>query len=283
MAETARRRGHEVLTPTHAECDLLQAEAARQAVLTARPGIVINCAAVSGLEACADDREAAFTLNAAAPAALSRACASCGARFIHLSTDYVLCGRTPGLKAEDAPCAPICTYGHSKLEGERRIAAANPQALILRVSWLCGNPARPGFPEGIAARALAGQPLAAIDDKDSLPTDVYELAEAALQLAERRESGTLHVCSTGDPVSWWQNAQIALQTLVDAGTLPQLPELAAQKLDEVPFFREPRPRHTAMDNARLRALGIHMSSAEETIRRAVARYCAQLSAADVAG
>ncbi len=274
MVETAQARGHSTTAPTHAACDLRHPEQVAQAVLEARADIVINCAAVSGLEACADDAQAARCINAEAPAAMARACKCCGARFVHLSTDYVLCGREPGLKGEQSPCAPICVYGESKLAGEHAVAAANEESLILRVSWLCGNPARPGFPESIAMKALAGQPLAAIDDKDSLPTDVYELAAAALQLAERGERGTLHLCSTGQPISWWQSAQLALRALVEAGALPHLPPIAAQKLAQAHFFREPRPRHTAMDNAALRARGIAMSSAQDTIRNAVRRYLA---------
>ncbi len=274
MVRTARERGHETITPTHAECDLLQAEQAAETVRKARADIVINCAAISGLEACADNAEAARTINAKTPAAIAAACRRIGATFVHLSTDYVLEGDTPGLKDETTPCAPICAYGQSKLEGERLIAEANAAGLILRVSWLCGNPERPGFPESIAMKALAGQPLAAIDDKDSLPTDVHELAHAALQLAERKASGTYHICSTGAPVTWWQNATLAVQTLVEEGALPQAPAITAQKLDAVPFFREPRPRHTAMDNTKLRAHGICMSSAQDTIRRAVRNYLA---------
>ncbi len=274
MVETARARGHEVLAPGHAACDLLHPEQVAEAILAAQADIVINCAAISGLEACADDATAARTINADSPAAMAKACKLSGAHFIHLSTDYVLCGKEPGLKDEGAPCHPICVYGKSKLEGELAVAKANDESLILRVSWLCGNPAKPGFPESIAMKALAGQALAAIDDKDSLPTDVYELASAALQLAERREKGILQVCATGEPITWRQSATLALEALVEAGALPHAPAISPQKLDEVPFFREPRPRCTAMSNARLRALGIHMSSAGETIQRAVRRWLA---------
>lgn len=56
------------------------------------------------------------------------------------------------------------------------------------------------------------------------------------------------------------------------GALPQLPEITRQKLAEATFFREPRPRHTAMDNARLRSLGIPMPSAAATIRTAACRF-----------
>ncbi len=272
MVQAARARGHEIIAPTHAECDLLNAAAVSNAILASRAGIVINCAAISGLEACAANPLAAHLINAAAPTAMALACRHTGAHFVHLSTDYVLSGHKPGLKNETTPCKPICTYGESKREAELAIAEANAQSLILRVSWLCGNPQKPGFTESIAAKALAGQPLAAIADKYSLPTDVHELAETALQLAEERERGTWHLSSGGEPLSWHNIAQLTLKALVEAAALTEAPAITPQRLNDVPFFREPRPRHTAMDNSRLRARGIRLSSAEETIHRAVQRW-----------
>ncbi len=272
MVAEAQARGHSLLTPAHADCDLLCPQAVADAVLASQASIVINCAAISGLEACAEDALAAHRVNAAAPAAMALACRHSGACFVHLSTDYVLCGRKPGLRDEGAHCRPICLYGESKREGELEVQEANAESLILRVSWLCGNPQKPGFPESMAARALAGQALAAIEDKWSLPTDVQELARAAFELAESGRRGLFHVCSTGEPISWHRCAELAVQALVEAGMLPHAPAIAGQKLAEVPFFREPRPRHTAMCNAKLRACGIRMSCAEDTVRHAVQRW-----------
>ncbi len=278
MARMAADAGHRVLTPTRQECDLLNPDATADYLLASRADTLINCAAISGLEACADDPLAAHLVNAAAPAAAALACRHTGAQFIHLSTDYVLDGRRPGLKEESAPCRPCCLYGQSKREGELQIMEANADSLILRVSWLCGNPARPGFAESIAQKALTGSPLAAIADKDSLPTDVHDLARATLALAERREKGLYHVCAGGEGLTWHQYAQITVKTLVEAAALPQKPTIAAQKLDDVPFFRERRPRHTAMSNAKLLALGITMPTAEESVRCATLRYLAWLRA-----
>ena len=61
----------------------------------------------------------------------------------------------------------------------------------------------------------------------------------------------------------------------EQGALSELPEVARQKLDEVPFFREPRPRHTAMDNTRLTTeLGIPMPTAAEAIATVTRRFLA---------
>ena len=269
----AERAGYEVLVPTHAECPLELADRVSDLVLASGAELVVNCAAISGLEACGDDALQAHLVNAVAPAAMALACRHTGARFVHLSTDYVLCGQRAGLKNEAAKCRPINCYGESKREGELQVLEALPTAVVARVSWVCGNPRKPSFVESTVARALAGQPLAAVDDKYSLPTDAADIARAVLALGAGDYSGVVQVTSTGEPLSWWQCATLALQTAVEQGALPTLPEVTRQKLDEVPFFREPRPRHTAMDNTRLTTeLGIPMPTATEAIAAVTRRF-----------
>ena len=241
-------------------------------VLGSGAELVVNCAAISGLEACGDDPLRAHLINAVAPAAMALACRHTGARFVHLSTDYVLDGRRDGLKDESAKCRPACVYAESKREGELQVQEAWAESIIARVSWICGNPAKPGFAESVVAKALAGYSLAAIADKTSLPTDAEDIARVVLALASAGAKGVFHVCSRGEPMSWWDCARVALDEAVQGGMLPSVPEVGPQKLDEVSFFREPRPRHTAMVSTRLAAFGISMPTAEETIRRAVRRW-----------
>lgn len=272
MCRVSVESGLEVLAPSHAACPLEDAEAVSDMVLGSGAELVVNCAAISGLEACGDDPLRAHLINAVAPAAMALACRHTGARFVHLSTDYVLDGRRTGVKDESAKCRPVCVYAESKREGELQVLEAWEESIIARVSWICGNPAKPGFAESVVAKALAGQPLAAIADKTSLPTDAEEIARVVSTLASAGAKGIFHVCSQGEPMSWWNCARMALDEAVRLGMLPTAPEVVQQKLDEVSFFREPRPRHTAMVSTRLAAFGISMPTAEETIRRAVRRW-----------
>lgn len=276
LRQAAEQAGYEVVAPSHADCPLEQAVAVSELVLGCEAELVVNCAAVSGLEACAADPLQAHLVNAVAPAAMALACRHTGARFVHLSTDYVLCGRRPGLKDESAKCRPICWYGESKREGELQVLEALPSAVVARVSWVCGNPQKPSFVESTLARALGGQSLAAIADKVSFPTDAADIARAVLALGEGEYGGVVHVCSGGEPLSWWHCARLALQAAVEQGALPALPPVVQQKLDEVPFFKEPRPRYTGMSNERLVSqLGIPMPSAAETLARVARRYLEQ--------
>lgn len=269
----AEQAGFEILAPTHAESPLEKTEQLSDLVLDSGAALVVNCAAISGLEACAADPLQAHLVNAVAPATMALACRHTGARFVHLSTDYVLCGRKTGLKDETAKCRPISWYGESKREGELQTLEALPTAVVARVSWVCGNPAKPSFIESTVAKAQAGLSLAAVADKVSLPTDAADIARAALVLGEGNFCGVVHVTSSGEPLSWWQCARLALLAAVEQGALPEMPPIEQQKLDEVPFFKEPRPRHTAMENALLTTqLGISMPTAQETISHAVRRF-----------
>lgn len=276
IARIIKDSGKLLLAPSHAECPLEDAEAVSDYVLASGANVVVNCAAISGLEACADDPLRAHLVNAVAPAAMALACRHTGAKFVHLSTDYVLDGRRAGLKDESAKCRPICVYGESKREGEMQVLEAYASSIIARVSWIGGNPQKPGFAETILRKAIAGESLSAIADKYSKPTDAEDIARAVMALAESNASGIVHVCSAGEPVSWHECARIALDEAVSMGFLSALPEVQPQLLDSVPFFREPRPRHTAMNPARLEKWGINMPTAEQTLRHMARRFLQSL-------
>lgn len=272
LVDTARAAGWETLTPAHEKCDLLQPRAAAGYVL-AHPEAkaVVNCAAMASPDVCESDALGAHLVNALSPGEIALACRHTGARFLHLSTDYVLDSRRPGLKAETARCNPCNTYGMSKLEGELQIIEALPESLILRVSWICGNPHRPSFPETVVARALRKEPLAAIVDKFSLPTHARDIATVILACIDKpEESGICHLCAQGEPMSWHDIASVALSCARELGALGESPSITPQHLANVSFFRAQRPIHTAMSSLRLGQILNHsMPTARDTIYRAV--------------
>lgn len=257
-----------------AEQDLMDVEQLERAILQAKPELVINCAAMSNLEDCLDDPVTAHYVNAMAPVAMARCCAREEVRFIHLSTDYVLDGRRAGLKSESDKCRSINTYGCSKEEAEWGILQEYPQALIARISWVFGNPSHPSFAESILHRAQAAASIAAISDKYSLPTYVGDLARWLKSLASNdKATGILHLCQSGDPMSWFDYAQCVLQEAYTLGLLDRIPPVSAQKMAEQSSFRDPRPIHTAMSTNRLSEL---LNEAIPSVQDAMNRYLATL-------
>jgi dTDP-4-dehydrorhamnose reductase len=114
-----------------------------------------------------------------------------GARLVQLSTDIVFDGRR-GPYREDDPTAPINEYGRSKAEAERLVAAAHPEAVIVRTSLLYGG-AEPGQQE-----RLASEGKTFFVDEIRSPTVVGDLADALLELVSLDVSGPLHVAGADD-------------------------------------------------------------------------------------
>ena len=120
-----------------AQADLRDPEGCAAAILQAdRPDIVVNAAAYTAVDRAESEEATAHLVNAAAPAAMAAACAQRGLPFIHLSTDYVFDGGSAAPCREDDPVAPLNAYGRSKAAGEAAIAAACPNHVILRTSWV---------------------------------------------------------------------------------------------------------------------------------------------------
>lgn len=278
----AKEEGWKILAPTRAECNLLHTgEAANYILEHPEANAVVNCAAIASPDGCETNALDAHLVNAIGPGEMALACRHTGARFLHLSTDYVLDSRRAGLKDETARCRPCNIYGMSKHEGELQVIEALPESLILRVSWVCGNPHRPAFPESIVARALRGEALSAIADKFSLPTHVRDIASVILALIDKPEvQGVLHLCSRGEPMSWFDIALMAVHCAHDLGSMHIIPTITPQHLSDASFFHAQRPVHSALDSSRLgQILGYQMPTAEDTIRHAVGDYLQVLSIA----
>jgi len=247
--------------------DLRHPEALRRYLEEVPFDALVNCAAMSNPEACEAYPDEAYQVNTEAPGVLAEICRERGARMVHISTDYVLDGREPGLKDEHAPAAPVNHYGMTKLEGEHRVLEHDPAAVVGRVSWVFGT-TPPGFIEEFLMRAQAGEDLEAVGDKFSMPTCAEELAKIIVTLLDRREvSGLFHLTHRGKPQSWWSCGSRVLELGHELGLLEKVKEVRQVRLADVPRLSAPRPIHTAMKPARLEAaLGWPVRSWEEAAR-----------------
>jgi dTDP-4-dehydrorhamnose reductase len=136
---------------------------------------------------------------------VATAAAAAGAWVIHVSTDYVFSGEKAQPYVESDPVAPVSAYGRSKLDGERAVAVAAPDAhTIVRTSWLFGAGGR-CFPRTILRAAAERPELAVVSDQLGCPTFTGHLAQALVSLCEDRMAGVLHVAGEGQ-CSWYEFA-----------------------------------------------------------------------------
>ncbi len=205
--DEARRRGHAIVATTRGpapskpgvvwrELDLRDRPAIQAVTREAAPDLVLNAAALTDVDGCEDRPDEAHVVNALAPEALARACKAAGARLIHVSTDYVFDGSGPATETTEPN--PLGAYGRTKLNGERRVLAADPAALVLRMSAVFGwNRVSPktNSVTWILKMVEAGQEVRLFRDQRITPTYAKTGAQAAFDLVEAKAHGIFHVAS----------------------------------------------------------------------------------------
>ena len=164
------------------DIDLTDAESVRAAIATHRPDVVINAAAYTAVDKAESEAEAAFALNRDGPAAAAAAAYEIGAAFIHLSTDFVFDGTKKTAWLEDDTTNPLGIYGQSKLEGEQAVAAAHPNAVTVRLSWVYGAHGA-NFAKTMLRLAADRDEIGVVNDQRGRPTAAEDIAPALWTLA----------------------------------------------------------------------------------------------------
>jgi dTDP-4-dehydrorhamnose reductase len=249
--------------------DLSNLDGLRGVVRAASPDVIVNAAAYTAVDPAEKDGERAHTLNARAPEALAEEARRLGALMVHYSTDYVFDGRKQTAYVEDDPANPLNVYGHSKLAGDRAIAASGCRYLVLRTSWVYSTRGNNFF---LTIRRLAGElnELRVVDDQHGVPNWSRTLAEttaAILATGLRREwpNGIYHLSSRGK-TTWYGFAQAILEELrIDKPVVPV-------RTDQFPRPAK-RPPNGTMDSGKLeRDLGIVLPHWRQALELCVADF-----------
>ncbi|OAI57368.1 hypothetical protein AYO49_02280 [Verrucomicrobiaceae bacterium SCGC AG-212-N21] len=276
-AALARRyaRSHDVIGWKRADCNVLFPERVREAARAQDFRTLIYTAGVTSVDRCEEHPEESRLTNTETPRVLAEVCAEKGARFIHISTDYVFDGRDPAPRKETDEANPICVYGRSKLAGERAVLAVSPQFLVIRVSWLFGHD-KPAFPDMILQRAQESDRVEAISDKVSCPTYSEDLAEwIEPMLDDPRYQGLLHLCNSGQS-TWQAYGQETLDLAAKLGVKLKVRTVDGVSRNSFPAFKAERPEFTAFDTTKFQQIsGITprpwQEALEEYLRKQLAR------------
>lgn len=163
-------------------CDLLEIESVLEAVKAVGPDTVINCAAVSNVDACEDgDYLRALAVNGRGVANLREALGP-GPQLIHLSTSYIFNGKKGGYKENSHDREPVQAYGWTKLFGELILEMfREPRDLCVRTVGLYGGH-KPDFVSLVRQTLSKGEELPVTKKVVFNPTYIPHLAEALLKL-----------------------------------------------------------------------------------------------------
>lgn len=138
--------------------------------------LVINAAAMSGVDRCEEFPEEARRINALGAKHLAQAAEKNAIPLIHISTDYVFGGDgTQPIRPQELR-APRSVYGLTKLEAEYAVETAVSRYALIRTTWLFG-PYREDFVNTTLGRLARQESFGVISDQYGSPTYAKDLAD----------------------------------------------------------------------------------------------------------
>jgi dTDP-4-dehydrorhamnose reductase len=208
----------EVVSLSEHELDIRDADAVRAAIAAHAPDVVFNAAAYTAVDRAESDPETAYGVNRDGAANLAGAARAAGARFAHVSTDFVFDGQTSRAYRPQDEAAPLGVYGASKHAGDLAVAEAAPDALIVRTAWVY-SPWGGNFLKTML-RLMGERPeVRVVADQIGTPTAASTLAETLWGLSEAGASGMFH-CTDAGAASWYDFAQAIAEEASALGMIP---------------------------------------------------------------
>ncbi|PHQ64552.1 MAG: dTDP-4-dehydrorhamnose reductase [Sphingobium sp.] len=225
------------------ELDITQPDAVRDFVAQKKPDLVLNAAAYTAVDKAEQEEELALAINGTATGTLAQAARDVGARFVHVSTDFVFDGLSGVPYAPDAPTGPLSAYGRTKLAGER---LAGPDALIVRTAWVYA-PTGGNFVRTML-RLMAERPeVRVVADQVGTPTYAPGLAVALWTMAANGVRGIHHYTDSG-AASWYDFAVAIQEEGLAAGLLTQEARIVPIPTSAYPTPAT-RPHYSVLDKA----------------------------------
>jgi dTDP-4-dehydrorhamnose reductase len=249
----------DVIALTRKDVDLADGRALRDAVLGAKPDVILNCAAYNNVDGAEDDPKPALDVNAFAPRVLAEAAEEIGATFVHYSTDFVFDGTASQPYTETDPARPQSVYASSKLLGEWFAAQAS-RHYVLRVESLFGGTYVRSSIDKIIATIIGGEDTRVFVDRVVTPSYVQDVITATLGLIGAGAPYGLYHCVNSGETTWFDLAREI------ARLLDRTPSLVPVKVADVPM-RAKRPQYCALSNRKLADAGIAMPPWQDALRR----------------
>lgn len=266
----ATRDGH----GADAVADFDQPQSLPALIATIAPDVVVNAAAYTAVDKAETEVDAAFRINAEAPAEIAKACARHDALLVHYSTDYVFDGRATSPYLEGDATAPLGVYGASKFAGEQAIRDSGARHAILRTAWVY---AAHGKNFLLTMLRLAGEhdELRVVADQHGGPTPAAWIADETTALLRHgvAVSGTWHLTMQGQ-TSWHGFATAIMDEAHGIGLLQCKPLVLPITTAEYPTSAH-RPAYSVLDTTRLqRDFGIVAPDWREGLKRTLRELAA---------
>ncbi len=248
----------ELLPLPHADADVTDPTVVER-IASWRPDVVIHAAAMTDVDGCERNPDAAYRVNALGTRNVAVACQEANAAMVYISTDYVFDGTKGDAYWEfDAP-NPLSAYGASKLAGEQIVQQLLNRFWIVRTAWLY-RPGHRNFVSTILRLAQQQDEIRVVETEVGSPTYAPDLAAAIAQLIRRPLYGVYHLVNRGQ-CSRYEFAR----RIVELARLPA-------RVVPVKQFPRPaqRPAYAPLRNFAGTQIGIELRHWEAALRECLA-------------
>ncbi|MGQ0672581.1 MAG: dTDP-4-dehydrorhamnose reductase [Hyphomicrobium sp.] len=272
LLRQATGSGVDVIVRGRPELDLTSIDSVGQFIFETRSAVLINATAYTAVDKAETEAEAAFAVNAGAPALLATLCAHFKIPLIHLSTDYVFDGTSTTRYREDDPIAPLGIYGASKAAGEAAIRRSLAQHIIVRTAWVYSRDGA-NFVRTMLRLGAERDVVRVVADQRGSPTSADEIAAALLSIARQVANGarddawgTYHLTGRGE-TTWHGFAAELFQQTAQRGL--KSPRLEAITTADYPTPAR-RPAYSCLDNSKIeRTFGIEREPWQESLEAVI--------------
>ncbi|NIV33316.1 MAG: dTDP-4-dehydrorhamnose reductase [Anaerolineae bacterium] len=230
----------------------------RDTIVGFRPDLVIHGAAMTNVDGCEREPEAAYRVNTMGTQNIAIACGQCDAAMVHISTNDVFDGKLGRPYYEWDKPSPQSVYAQSKAAAEFYVRTLLDRFYIVRTSWLYAKGGENFITKIIRAADKHGR-LRVVTDEVATPTYAPDLAEAISQLIRTGHFGIYHFANSGS-CSRYEWAKRLLE-LSGRGAIPVEPITADQWQRDAP-----PPLYAPIPNCVGAALGITLRPWDEALQ-----------------
>jgi dTDP-4-dehydrorhamnose reductase len=226
-----------------------------------RPNIILNCGAYTAVDKAETEPELADIVNHQAVKIIAEYANDHQVKLIHISTDYVFDGTSAIALTEEAVTQPINVYGATKKAGELACLEINPEAVIIRTSWVYsrfGN----NFVKTMQRLLRERDTISVVNDQIGSPTYAADLAQAMMDIVTAQEwtPGIYNYSNEGE-ISWYEFV-LAIQ------------EIGSYKCEVkgIPSSSYPtpakRPAFSLLDKTKIKKIyGVNVPDYKDSLRR----------------
>lgn len=245
--------------------DISNMDQVTDVILSYKPNVIINCAAMTNVDLCEKMQIDAIKANTLGPAYLAIACElfnSLEITFIHISTDYVFSGdrSISSFYGESDIPNPKTMYGKTKLLGEKIIKDACKRYFILRTAWLYGD--GHNFVNTMLSLAKSKDEISVVDDQFGSPTSTIELAKVIKYLENTKQYGLYHATCEGS-TNWAEFAE-KIFSYIDKDV--KVNHISSEEYKKINPDSADRPKNSILNNMELiLKFGYEMSNWEDAL------------------